>query len=90
MFGPARELVTHCVGNRRDQAERGLRGVHFLQLRLNFSDTQTASVERDDFVIEAYPAGLMLGNQLRLEGRLPVASDFERQFAEVALQGLPL
>ncbi|MNE31938.1 hypothetical protein D3C80_1255290 [compost metagenome] len=84
---PQLDLVTHRVGNGRDQAGRDLCAVHFLQVRLDFSDTQTARVERNDLVIEACPAGLMLGDQLRLEGGLTVARDVERQFAEVALQG---
>jgi|GEM_PF-3433242 len=42
-----------------------------------------------DLVVETGPAGLVLGDDLRLEAAVAVAGDFNRQFAEFALQRLP-
>jgi len=39
-------------------------------------------------VIETGPAGLVLGDQLRLECAMPVTRNFAWQFAELALQSL--
>jgi hypothetical protein len=38
---------------------------------------------RQNLVVETRPAGLVLGNQLRLDSAVPVAEDFNRQFAEL-------
>ena len=47
-----------------------------------------AGVERQNLVIEARPAGLVLGDQLRLKCAVTVARNFDWQFAELALQCL--
>ncbi len=43
----------------------------------------------EDFVVEPCPAGLVLGDELRLETTVAVAWHLNGQFAEVALEGLP-
>ena len=44
---------------------------------LDFSTSHTPGVKRDDFVVESGPAGLVLGDELWLEGDLAVAWYFE-------------
>ena len=43
---------------------------------------------QDRLVVKAAPAGLVLGDELRLECAVPVAGNLDRQFAEVSFQGL--
>lgn len=54
---------------------------------LNLSYAQAPGVQRDDLVVEARPAGLLLGHHLRLEQRLAVTRNGQRQLAEIALEG---
>ena len=57
-------------------------------MALDLAHGHAAGVERQDLFIEASPAGLVLGDQLRLEGAVPVAGNFNRQMAEVAFERL--
>jgi hypothetical protein len=54
-------------------------------MALDFPNRHAPGVERQDFVVKARPAGLVLRNQLRLEGAVAVAGYLYRQFAKVAL-----
>ena len=55
--------------------------------RLNLAYHHASGVERYDFVVEGYSAGLALRNKLRLEADLAMAGDVNVQFAELAAEG---
>src|SRR5476649_1185051 len=57
-------------------------------MALDLPHAQASCVERDDFIVEAGPAGLVLDDDLRLERPLAVAGNVQRQRAEIALEGL--
>ena len=57
-------------------------------MRLDFTDGHSSGVERQNLVVKAAPAGLVLRDQLWLEGAMAVTRNFDGQFAELALQGL--
>ena len=57
-------------------------------LLASFAHRQAAGVQRDDFVVEARPTGLVLGDELGLEAAMAVAGHLDGQFAEIALEGL--
>ena len=64
---PLGHLVDHRVGDRRDQARRDLGAVDLGQVRLDVAHRHPARVHREDLVVEAVEAALMLLHQLRLE-----------------------
>ena len=53
---------------------------------LYLADRHPSGVERQNLVVKAAPAGLVLRDQLRLKGAVAVTRDFDRQFAELSLQ----
>jgi hypothetical protein len=55
---------------------------------LYLANRHSAGVERQNLVVKAAPAGLVLRDQLRLERAVAVTRNINRQFAELALQGL--
>ena len=57
-------------------------------LLASLAHRQAAGVQRDDFVVEARPTGLVLGDELGLEAAMAVAGHLDGQFAEIALEGL--
>lgn len=58
-------------------------------MALDLAHRHAAGVQGDDLVVEAGPAGLVLGDQLGFEGALAVAPHLDGQFAELALERLP-
>jgi len=85
---PCLDLIDHRIGDRGNQAGRDLRPVHFFQMRLDLAHGHATRIQRQDLVVEAGPAGLVLGNQLWLEATVPITRDLDRQLAELALEGL--
>ena len=57
-------------------------------MALDLAHGHAAGVERQDLFSETGPAGLVLGNQLRLEGAMPVTGNCDRQLAELAFECL--
>lgn len=57
-------------------------------MSLDLAHRHAARVERQDLVVETRPAGLVFGNEPRLEAAVPVPRHFNRQFAKLALQRL--
>ena len=55
---------------------------------LNLAHGHATGVQRDDLVVKAAPAGLVLGDELRLEAAVAVSGHLDRQFAEIAYEGL--
>ena len=54
---------------------------------MNLADGHAPGVERQDLVIEACPASLVLADELRLEGAHTITGNFDGEFAEIALEG---
>ena len=54
---------------------------------LDFAHRHATRVERQDFLVKACPAGLVLGDDLGLKAAVTVARDFYGQFAKVAFKG---
>jgi hypothetical protein len=58
-------------------------------MALDLSDCHAPGVHRHDLVVEAGQASAVLGNQLGIEGRQPIARHGDRQLAAVGEQRLP-
>ena len=71
------------IGHRADQIGRDLHGVHLREEALNLAHGHPARIERQDLVVEAGEAPLVLGDQPRLEGALAIARHVERERAVV-------
>ncbi|KXB32585.1 hypothetical protein AT959_02580 [Dechloromonas denitrificans] len=56
---------------------------------LYLANRHSSGVERQNLVVKAAPAGLVLRNQLRLERAVAITGNLNGQFAELTLQGLP-
>ena len=57
-------------------------------MRLYLAHRHTSGIQRDDFVVKACPAGLVLGDELGLKAAVAVTGHRDRQFAEIALERL--
>ena len=80
---PAADLLEHGIGHRRNQLRRDLNAVELAQMALDLPDAHAAGVHRDDLVVEARKAALVLGDQLRLERAAPIARDLQLDLARV-------
>ena len=78
---PLGDLVEHGVGHRADQVGRDLDAVELAQVALDLAGAHAAGVHGDDLVVEAGEAALVLGDELRVEGRQPVARDLQLELA---------
>jgi hypothetical protein len=58
------------------------------QMGLSLTYGHAAGVQRDDLVIKASPAGLMLGYELWLKATFTVTRNIDGSFAKLALEGL--
>lgn len=56
-------------------------------MTLNLTNCHTPCIQRQYLVVKAAPAGLVLGDDLRLECSSSVAGNFNGQFTEVTLEG---
>src|SRR5690606_12934758 len=57
-------------------------------MALDLSHRHATGVQRQDLVIEARPAGLVLGDDLRLETAVAVTGHFNRHLTELAFERL--
>ena len=55
---------------------------------LNLPHRHATGVQRQDLVVKASPAGLVLGHDLRLKAGVPITGDINGQLAKVAFEGL--
>lgn len=62
--------------------------MHFSEVLLDFTRRHATGIQREDLVIRARPAGLMLGNDQRLEAAFTVTGDFDGSLTEFTFQGL--
>jgi hypothetical protein len=85
---PGLDFIHHGIGDRRDQCGRYFSAVHFFKVTLDFPHRHAARIQRQDLVVEAGPAGLMFGNELRFEAAVAVPRNLKGQAAEIALERL--
>src|SRR4051812_20224335 len=85
---PGRDLLEHRVRHRADQVRRDLDAVELAQVADDLPRAHAPGVHRDDLVVEAWEAALVLGDQLRVEARLPVPGDLELDLAGVGEDAL--
>jgi hypothetical protein len=76
---PFGHLVEDGVRDGADQVRRDLDAVQLAQVPLDLARAHAARVHRHDPVVEAGEAALVLGDELRVEGREPVARDLQVQ-----------
>jgi hypothetical protein len=74
---PGRDLLQHRIGDGADQVRRDLDAVQIAQMPRDLARAHAPRVHRDDLLIEAGETPLVLGNQLRVEGGLPIPRDRE-------------
>jgi hypothetical protein len=70
---PSRDLVDRRVGHGADQIGRDLHGIHLRQECLDLPDRHAPGVERENLVVEAGEAALVLRDQPRLERAFAIA-----------------
>jgi hypothetical protein len=63
------------------QVGRDLEAVELAQMPLDLAGAHAPRIHRHDLVVEAGEAPLVLGDQLRVEGRQPIARDLQIQLA---------
>src|SRR5690606_34021136 len=74
---PGTYLVHHCLSDRTDEVVRDVCAVLFKQKGTNLPYRHAAGIHRDDFVVKAREAALVLGNQYRREATVPVSWDVQ-------------
>jgi hypothetical protein len=57
-------------------------------MTLDFPHRHAPGIQRQDLVVKAGPAGLVLGDDLGFKVAVAVTRDVDRQFAELAFEGL--
>ena len=70
-----RDFIQHFVGNGRDELRRDLESVDLQQVTLNLAHGHAVCIHADDMIVESRQAALVLGDELRLERREPIARD---------------
>lgn len=80
---PGGDLLHDRVGDRRNQAGRGFDAVDFLDMPLNLAGRHAPGIHADDLAIELGKAPLILGDQQRIEGAVPVTGDVQDNLAAV-------
>ena len=80
---PGGDLLQHGIRHRADQVGRDLDAVELAQVPDDLAGAHAARVHRHDLVVEAGKAALVLGDQLRIEARLPVARHLQLDLAGV-------
>ena len=74
---PGGDLLQDGVGDGADEIGRDLDPVEFAQVSDDLADAHAAGIHRHDLVVETWKATPVLGDQLRIERRLPVAWDLQ-------------
>ncbi len=80
---PGRYFVQHRVGDGRDQVGRHVDPVNILDMPHDLTRAHPTRIHRHDLLVEAREAALILGKQLRIKARLPVARDGKLQRAAI-------
>jgi len=85
---PLRYFIHDTVSDRRNQRRRHLSVIHFGEVLLDFTHRHATGIQRKDLVSKTHPAGLMFGNDLRLETAFTITGNLDGQFTEFTFQGL--
>src|SRR5215203_5718960 len=78
--GPSSKALRAASNGIRDGADeigRDLDAIQLAQVPDDLARAHAPGIHRDYFVVEAGKAALILGDQLRVEGGLPVARDLQ-------------
>ena len=86
---PVRHLLQNGIGDGADQVGGNLDPVQLAQMPLDFTGAHAAGVHRDDLLVEAGKPPLVLGDQLRIEGRQPIPGNLEIDLAGLGQHRLP-
>jgi hypothetical protein len=86
---PGAHLVHHFFGDLADQRRTNVHAVHLAQMSLDVARAHAARVHRNDLVVEARPAALVLGQNLRLEAPVAIARHPDLHRAEITLHSFP-
>jgi hypothetical protein len=86
-----RALASSITASVTDEISVGDTSVPFISFKCDWISRAVIppGVKRQNLVVKARPAGLVFGNQLRLEGAVAVTGNFYRQFAELPFERLP-
>ena len=85
---PGPDFINHLFGDIRDQSRRHLYVVDLFQVFLDLARRQAPRVQRNDVLIKPGEARLMLLNDLRLEGSVPVPRHLQRHPPKAPLERL--
>lgn len=85
---PLLYFIHYAISDCRNKRGRHFSAIHFSKVLLDFTHRHATGIQRDDLVIKAHPASLMLGNDLWLKTAFTVTGDLDRQFSEFTFQGL--
>jgi hypothetical protein len=80
---PGGDLLEHGVRHRTDQVRRDVDAVEIVQMPDDLAGAHPSGIHGNDLLVETGEPPLVLRDQLRIEVRLPVARDVERQLAGV-------
>ena len=70
---PGGDFVQDGVRHRADQIRRDVDAIEIAKMSDDFSHAHAAGVHRDNFLVEARKPPLVLGDQVRIEARLPIS-----------------
>jgi len=85
---PGGDLVQHRIGDRADQVGRDLDTIQIQQVARDLARAHASRIHRDDLVVEARKAALVLRDQQRVEAALPVARHLQRHPAGIGRHAL--
>ena len=70
---PGGDFVEDGVRHRADQVRRDVDAIEIAKMSDDLSHAHAAGVHGDDFLVEAKKPPLELGDQVRIEARLPIS-----------------
>lgn len=74
---PLLHFIHYAISDRGNECRRYFCAIHFSEVLLDFTHCHAAGIQRENLVIKARPAGLMLGNDQRLEAAFTVTGDLD-------------
>src|SRR5512134_362413 len=78
---PFAHLLEDGVGDRADQIRRNVDPIELAQMPLDLARRHPAGVHRNDLFIKTRKPALVLGDQLRIKRRQPIAGNVQRELA---------
>jgi hypothetical protein len=86
---PFRHLLQDVIGDGTDQVGRDVDAIELAQMPLDLAGAHAAGVHRNDLLVKAGKPPLVLGDQLRIEGRQAIPRNVERHLARFRQYRLP-